>query len=68
MFYFGISLAIASLELEQRTIARMRNTLTPESFDKWMKDRTAERRHRELCRSIEQAGKNAKPSGIGIFW
>lgn len=68
MFDFGISLAMASLELEQRVIAHMRNNLTPESFDKWMKERTAERRHRELCRSIEQAGRNAKPSGIGIFW
>lgn len=53
---------------EQEVIRRAREKFTPEQFKEWQAERTAERRHRELCRSIEKAGENARPRGLGIFW
>lgn len=47
---------------ERRLVDGMRAKLSPEAFERWQAERTAERRHREVCAAIEQAGRNAKPA------
>ena len=48
----------------RRLEAHMAEALSPDDFKAWKAaadaERTAERRHRELCRSIERAGDNAR--------
>jgi hypothetical protein len=63
-FAAAISVCRAEIEL----VRHARENMTPEQFEKWQAERTAERRHRELCRSIEKAGENARPRGLGLFW
>lgn len=68
---FGCDLFLATMAqvaLEQDTIRYAQENMTPEQFKKWKAERTAERRHQQLCRSIEKAGENARPRGLGIFW
>lgn len=60
--------ALLQIQIEQELVRKMRDCLTPEQFEKWQAERAAERRHRELCDAIEQAGRNARPRGLGIFW
>lgn len=72
MFDFGLGIALAVMEQaareaerERKLVERMRADLSPEAFMRWEDNRTAERRHRELCRSIERAGDNARAYN---FW
>lgn len=60
--------AIAAVHVEQETVRLARANLSPEDFAAWQSARAAERRHRETCRAIEQAGRNARPRGLGVFW
>jgi hypothetical protein len=65
---FQLELAAATQKLRHELENRMRLELSPEAFKEWKHEREVERRHQELCKSIERAGKSARPSGIGIFW
>jgi hypothetical protein len=67
MFFFdpgsallGIAAARLEANAERRQEERFRQTMTPEEFANFKAEREAERRHREICRSIEQAGENAR--------
>lgn len=68
MFGAVVIAAGLAIEAEKNLIDTMRSNLSPAEFEKWMDERTTERRHKELCRSIEKAGENARPRGLGIFW
>lgn len=68
MFDLGIGMALAHIEMERAAVEKARAALSPEAFKEWQAERTAERRHQQLCRSIERAGDNARPRGIGLFW
>ena len=56
----------ARIEGERRAEDIARESLTPEDFEAWKAERTAERRHKEMCEAIRAAGNNARPRG-GIF-
>lgn len=68
MFGECLVFAMAEVQAEAEVVKRAREKMTPKDFKEWQAERTAERRHRELCRSIERAGENARPRGLGIFW
>lgn len=57
-----IMAGIMQARMDADLVHKMRENLSKEDFEKWQDERTAERRHRELCQSIERAGKNAS------FW
>lgn len=60
--------ALAQISAEQALVQYAQKNMTPEQFKEWQADRTAERRHQEMRKSIEQAGTNARPRGLGIFF
>jgi hypothetical protein len=68
MFGSEFYAAFAIAQIEREVVEHARASMAPEDFAKWEAERTAERRHRELCRSIEKAGENARPRGLGVFW
>lgn len=60
----NVALAIGQMyadAADRELVDRMREEMTPTQFNEWQKERTDERRHREKCAAIEQAGHNAKP-------
>ena len=59
-FLAGMRLAQIQHELAMETERKMQEKLSPEAFKEWKAEQTAERRHKELCQSIENAGKNAR--------
>lgn len=59
----AIAIAQAEADMERRAVERARASLTPEQFDKWQADRTAERRHQELCAAIRAS----RPRGSFIL-
>ncbi len=60
MFFEGIFLAIMQDKAEQEIVGRARRSLPPAEFEKWQAERTAERRHKELCNAIRHAGDTAR--------
>ena len=60
--------ALVAAQAEQQLVDYARRHMTPKQFKAWQAERTEERRHRELCASIERAGANARPRGLGVFW
>lgn len=67
-FMLGFAVGLYQARLDAEREQKMRAGLSPEAFRRWDDERTAERRHRELCRSIEKAGENARPRGLEVFW
>lgn len=55
---------LADASRERYAMERM----TPEGFKAWQAERTAERRHQEVCAAIKQAGENARPRRYGAGW
>lgn len=68
MFGVVAYVACAIAAAENAAVERARRTMTPEDFKAWQAERVRAAEHRALCRAIEQAGENARPRGIGIFW
>lgn len=64
----AVLLGIQLAKLEQDADRRMRDMLTPEAYRIWKAEKLMERRHQELCKAIRDAGKAARPRGLGIFW
>lgn len=60
MFLDGVVIALLAAKREQEIVKHMRSRMMPAEFAEWQKERRTERRHRELCRSIEKAGDNAR--------
>lgn len=60
---FGLSAAIYGIimaKTEAETESRMKERMTREMFREWKSERTQERRHRELCMAIRDAGERAR--------
>jgi hypothetical protein len=51
------------LELEKMIDQQQKNYLSPEEYKEWKIEQTVERRHKEICQAIRDAGTNARPRG-----
>lgn len=47
---------------DRQIVDHARRTKTPDEFEKWQRERTEERRHRETLRAIRDAGDRASRS------
>lgn len=61
---FGLEAALATMMSEQAIIRHAKETMTPEAFAEWRRERIEARRHAQLCRAI----RDSRPRGIGLFW
>jgi hypothetical protein len=59
-FHHGLAMAMHELGI----IEQARRTMNEAQFKEWQRERTAERRHREMCTAIRDAGERA---GRGNF-
>jgi hypothetical protein len=55
---------IDAQEAERELIELKRETLTPEQFKEWSRDRVEAARHREIVRAIRES----RPRGFGWFY
>ena len=64
--FFNLQTILAQVELERSIVEAARQRMSPEEFKAWEekreRDRVEERRHRELCDAIKEAGRRA------CFW
>ena len=50
--------AVLQAQHEAEAERKMRESLTPEQYREWQAERTAERRHRELCEALRASGRS----------
>ena len=68
MYGLAAAAVLAAHSCEMALVQKAQSGMTPEGFKAWQAERTAERRHQQTVAAIRQAGENARPRGIGLFW